>query len=285
MKGKRIEIYEVGPRDGLQSLEKFVPTERKRELVNKLRKASFKNIEVTSFVHPKYVPQMADAEAVFDGEGAVLVMNQRGMDRALKSGATHFNIVFSPSEEFNKRNLGCRLKDGLRRYLKMLEGVPKANVRVYLSCFFGCPYEGDIPMGKRVRAIRAAKQFGDTVVLSDTTGTGTEREIEVGAGICKKLGISAALHLHHSSDREEYALSLVRKAIECGISEFDTSIGGLGGCPFVRGSTGNLSTESLIRWAESHNVECDVTYDDIHDALRLAQRFKAKEDELTSLYS
>ena len=144
MNRRRIEIYEVGPRDGLQNLEHFVPTEQKREFIRELRKIGFKNIEVTSFAHPRYVPQMADAEEVFDGQGAVLVMNQKGMDRALSAGVTHFNIVFSPSEAFNQSNLGCDLQTAVERYEQMLTGIPKSNVRVYLSCFFGCPIEGEL---------------------------------------------------------------------------------------------------------------------------------------------
>ena len=243
---KEISIYEVGPRDGLQTIKKLIPTRMKRALIDALRGAGLRSIETVSFAHPLHVPQMADAERVYDGQGAALVMNQRGMTRALKSGVTHFNIVFSPSEEFNRRNLGCELKEALARYMFMLEGIPKANVRVYISCYFGCPYEGDIPMGKRVKAIQAAKLFGDTVVLSDTVGVGTEHEVEVGAGICEKVGIRPALHLHHRADRELSALSLVRKGIECGITEFDASIAGLGGCPFVEGVP---VTWQLSRWS------------------------------------
>tara|TARA_R110002110_G_scaffold190715_3_gene398882 strand:- start:259 stop:1113 length:855 start_codon:yes stop_codon:yes gene_type:complete len=265
-----ITIYEVGPRDGLQTIKKLVPTRTKRALINALRSAGLRSIETVSFAHPLHVPQMADAEQVFDGEGAALVMNQRGMDRALKSGVTHFNIVFSPSNEFNLRNLGCELKEAILRYAKMLDGTPKANVRVYISCFFGCPYEGEMSMSKRIKVIQAAKLFGDTVVLADTVGVGTQHEVEVGAGICDKVGIKAALHLHHRADREEHALSLVRKGIECGITEFDASIGGLGGCPFVEGSPGNLSTESLVRWLAFHGHDCGVSIDDLANAKRIA---------------
>ena len=267
---KKISIYEVGPRDGLQTIKKLVSTRMKRALIDALRGAGLHSIETVSFAHPLHVPQMADAERVYDGKGAALVMNQRGMDRAIKSRVTHFNIVFSPSEEFNRRNLGCELKEALARYMFMLEGVPKANVRVYISCYFGCPYEGDIPMSKRVKAIQAAKLFGDTVVLADTIGVGTEHDVEVGAGICEKVGIRSALHLHHRKDRELYALSLVRKAIECGITEFDSSIGGLGGCPLIEGSPGNLATESLVNWLTARGYDCGVSIDDLANAKRIA---------------
>lgn len=268
--GLEISIYEVGPRDGLQTIQKIVPTHKKKQLINALRSAGLRSIETVSFAHPLYVPQMADAERVYDGQGAALVMNKRGMDRAKRSKVKEFNIVFSPSNEFNLRNLGCEFNEAIGRYVEMLEGVPRSNVRVYLSCFFGCPYEGEIPMAKRVRAIQAAKLFSDRVVLSDTIGVATEHEIKVGAGICAKLNVIPALHLHHRADREKYALSLVRVGIENGIREFDSSIGGLGGCPFVEGSPGNLSTESLVRWLDFQGHDCGVSIESLAEASKLA---------------
>lgn len=273
----------MGPRDGLQTIKKIVPTRMKKALIEALRSAGLQSIETVSFAHPLYVPQMADAEKVFDGQGSALVMNQRGMDRAVKSGVTHFNIVFSPSEEFNRRNLGCELKEAIARYMFMLEGVPKANVRVYISCYFGCPYEGDIPMHKRIKVIQAAKLFGDTVVLSDTVGVGTEQEVEVGAGICDKVGIRPALHLHHKANRKEYAFSLVRKGIECGIREFDSSIGGLGGCPFVEGSPGNLATEELVNWLSARGHDCGVSIEDLANAKRIALKIADKQTSDTKV--
>ena len=268
--GLKISIYEVGPRDGLQTIQKLVPTHKKKQLIDALRGAGLRSIETVSFAHPLYVPQMADAERVYDGQGAALVMNQRGMDRAKRSKVKEINIVFSPSNEFNLRNLGCEFHEAIGRYVKMLEGVPRSSVRVYLSCFFGCPYEGKVDMGRRVKAIQAAKLFSDKVVLADTIGVACEHEIEVGAGICEKFDMTPALHLHHKANRENYALSLVRKAIECGIYEFDTSIGGLGGCPFVEGSPGNLATEALVRWLDFQGHDCGVSIEGLAEASRLA---------------
>lgn len=265
-----ITIYEVGPRDGLQNLEHFVPTQQKRALIKSLRKAGLKNIEVTSFAHPKYVPQMADAEEVFDGSGAVLVMNQRGMDRALAAGATHFNIVYSPSDTFNEKNLGCDLKTALARYIKMLEGVPKSHVRVYLSCFFGCPYEGEMSEGDKERAIRNAGIFGDTVVLCDTVGVGTGDDIRSGVTLAQDHSLRVALHLHIREGRLAHGLSLVRVAYETGVREFDSSIGGLGGCPFAPGSPGNLPTEALVNWCQVRGIDCGLAYNDLRESLKLA---------------
>ncbi len=268
---QKITIYEVGPRDGLQCLEHIVPTETKLHLIDTLQKSGLQNIEVTSFAHPKLLPQMSDAEEVFRGQGSALVMNQKGMERALDAGVTHFNIVYSPSEEFNERNLGCDLNTAIARYAKMLEGVPKNNVRVYISCFFGCPYEGIIPDFKLERAIVTAKLFGSTVVLCDTVGVANIPDIQSAATMIHQHNINAALHLHHERDRVTHALSLVRTAIDNGISEFDSSIGGLGGCPFIEKSLGNLPTESLVVWCNAHGIDCGLVWNDLSDAMHLAR--------------
>jgi len=266
-----ITIYEVGPRDGLQTIKHTVSTQHKLELIESLQKAGLQNIEVTSFAHPKRIPQMADAEDVFQGQGSVLVMNQKGMDRALSVGATHFNVVYSPSEEFNERNLGCNTNTAIARYVKMLDGVPKENVRVYLSCFFGCPYEGEISRPQLTRAIATAKLLGSTVVLCDTVGVASQTDIRNAAMMCHQHGVKAALHLHHRENRVSHALSLVRVAIENGITEFDSSIGGLGGCPFMIGSCGNLPTESLVVWCNAHEIDCGLVWNDLIEPMRLAR--------------
>tara|TARA_R100000406_G_scaffold96055_1_gene92367 strand:+ start:443 stop:1294 length:852 start_codon:yes stop_codon:yes gene_type:complete len=280
MSRRRIKIYEVGPRDGLQNLEQFVATEKKREFIQSLRKAGFKNIEVTSFVHPRYVPQMADAEEVFDGQGAVLVMNQRGMDRALAAGATHFNIVFSPSETFNQSNLGCDLETAVERYEQMLKDIPKDNVRVYLSCFFGCPTEGELHHRLLHRVTDIASRLGNTVVFCDTVGVASFQDMSFVGALCHVYDINPALHLHVKEGRIEHALGLVRHAMHFGINEFDSSMGGLGGCPFVADSPGNLPTESLILWAEARNIDCGISSEDISDALYLARDIKVGQRKL-----
>tara|TARA_R110002051_G_C8739077_1_gene498821 strand:+ start:1616 stop:2503 length:888 start_codon:yes stop_codon:yes gene_type:complete len=267
----KITIYEVSPRDGLQNLDHIISTKQKLQFIRSLQDAGLQHIEVTSFAHPQRIPQMADAEEVFQGQGSVLVMNQRGMDRALSVGATHFNIVYSPSEEFNQRNLGCDLNTAIDRYAKMLDGVPKENVRVYLSCFFGCPYEGEMSKSQLTRSITAAKLLGSTVVLCDTVGIANLSDIREAAMMTHQHDINAALHLHHKEDRLDHALSLVRVAIENGITEFDSSIGGLGGCPFIIGTCGNLPTESLVVWANANGFDCGLTWNDLKEPMRLAR--------------
>ena len=269
-----IIIYEVGPRDGLQNLDHIVPTEDKIKFINLLRRSGLSHIEVASFAHPKRVPQMADAEEVFDGQGSVLVMNQRGMDRAVKSGATYFNIVYSPSEQFNYRNLGCGLKDAVGRYIKMLEGVPKANVRVYISCYFGCPYEGKISDANLEKAIKFATLFGDTVVLSDTIGVAVPDDIVKAVDLVERYGLKPALHLHVKLDNLRGGLELVNTGYNAGIREFDSSMGGLGGCFLIEDSPGNLPTEALIAWAHEKDVDCGVDFLNIKEALHMALSLK-----------
>tara|TARA_R110002020_G_scaffold13139_1_gene47405 strand:- start:134 stop:961 length:828 start_codon:yes stop_codon:yes gene_type:complete len=255
-------IYEVGPRDGLQNTDVNVPTGAKIDLVRRLEGIGFSGIEVASFVHPKWVPHMADAEQVFVGVGkkhSVLVPNERGMQRALDAGATHFNIFYSPSEVFNKRNLAIDRKTAVGEYRKMLYGIPKENIRVYLSCFFGCPEEG--PLGEDLlrECVQEAALLGDTVVLCDTVGMATLQDIAIASNFKHEIYGDLALHLHHEEGDEERALTLVSEAIAYGITTIDSSIGGLGGCPFMPESGGNLATESLVAWAVDNGLDCGVS--------------------------
>ena len=254
-------IYEVGPRDGLQNTDVNVPTGAKIDLVRRLEGIGFAGIEVASFVHPKWVPHMADAEQVFLGVGkrhSVLVPNERGMQRALDVGATHFNIFYSPSEVFNKRNLAIDRKTAVGEYRKMLYGIPKENIRVYLSCFFGCPEKGPLDEDLLRECVQEAALLGDTVVLCDTVGMATPQDIQAASSFAFEIYGELALHLHHEEGEEERALALVSEAVSHGITLIDSSIGGLGGCPFMPESGGNLATESLVAWAVDNGLDCGV---------------------------
>lgn len=270
-----VTIYEVGPRDGLQKIEEFIPTETKIDLINALYDAGLVHIEETSFAHPKYVPQMADAEKVFQ-KGAVLVMNGRGLDRALAVGAEKINIVYSPCEIFNINNMGMTRSEIVLMYHTILSKIPKENVRVYISMAFGSPYSGIVsPMTMR-SCLRDAKMFGNTVVFADTVGCGTRNEVALWAEMAHEEGLKPALHLHHKGD-EEKALSLIKAGLLNRIYEFDSSIGGLGGCPFVENSGGNLATETLVRHLEFWGFDCGVTEDDLKPASLLARKLVALE--------
>lgn len=276
----RLTVYEVGPRDGLQNLPVFVPTDVKRRLISELYKSGIEHIEEVSFVHPKRVPQMADAEDVY-AYGAALVMNPKGMERALATGAKLFNVVFSPCETFNVNNMGRTRTELVYMFKNMLQDIPKENVRVYISMAFGSPYSGEIAPYLLKQCVRDAAMLGSTVVFADTVGRATREEIEIAADYAREYSLTSALHLHHSEGDEEKALERVKHGIFAGITQFDSSIGGLGGCPFVEGSGGNLATERLVQYLNDHAFDVGLTVDDLQGALVWADKVKALQAQPT----
>lgn len=270
-----ISIYEVGPRDGLQALKRPVETTTKKQLIASLYDAGLRSIEEVSFAHPRLVPQMADAEAVFD-RGSALVMNKRGYDRAVSAGVQKFNIVFSPCETFNMQNMGKTRSEIVLMYKTFMDKVPKKNVRVYISMAFGSPHSGTPRIPTLISCIRDAKMFGDTVVFSDTVGVGTRKEVAEVAELAKNEGVRPAIHLHHNGN-EGRALELVRAALFNGIYEIDSSIGGLGGCPFADNSGANLSTETLVTHLHAWGFTTGVDEEALKAASRIAEKIKLSE--------
>jgi hydroxymethylglutaryl-CoA lyase len=274
-----ISVYEVGPRDGLQALGTVVSTKTKRLLIKELYASGITDIEEVSFAHPKVLPQMADAEAVYN-KGAGLVMNKRGFLRAQQSGVDKINIVFSPCETFNIQNMGKTRSEIVLMYKTFMDKVPKEKVRVYLSMAFGSPHSGEVSSSMMRLCLRDAKMFGTTVVFSDTVGCGTRQEVALWAEMAQDEGLTPALHLHHKGD-EASALSLVRSGLMSGIKQFDSSIGGLGGCPFAKGSGANLSTEALVRHLNVWGFNCGIKEADLRPALDVVKDIlKGQEDNL-----
>jgi len=265
-----ISVYEVGPRDGLQALKQPVETVTKRQLIASLYDAGLQSIEEVSFAHPRLVPQMADAEEVFD-RGSALVMNKRGYERAVAAGVQKFNIVFSPCETFNMNNMGKTRSEIVLMYKTFMDKVPKENVRVYISMAFGSPYSGTPRMTTLLSCIRDAKMFGGTIVFADTVGAGTRKEVAELAELARNENITAALHLHHNGE-ESRALELVRAALMNGIYEIDSSIGGLGGCPFADNSGANLSTETLVSHLHAWGFTTGVDEEALKAASRIAEQ-------------
>lgn len=266
------EIYEVGPRDGLQSRDTIVPTSTKVELIEEIANAGIRKIEVGSLVNPEKVPNMADSDVLFkqlphlqyDCELAMLVPNKQGVDRAKKIGVENFNVFFSPSESFNMNNHGRTASYVFTEYCTALDGVPKDNIRVYVSCIFGSPYNESIPVEAIERCLRWADSLGGTIVLSDTIGNADPLSIRSIVNHANNMTITSklALHLHHGKRRNRMFDNL-SAAFDCGIAQFDSSIGGMGGCPFVPGSGGNLSTEDLVKWANEEGLDCGVKPSDL----------------------
>ena len=262
-------MYEVGPRDGLQNASFTVSTQEKIDLIHLLADAGLKHMEVGSFVNPKMVPSMADTAEVFEevadrGDFSVLVPNEKGLNLALNAGVENFNIFFSPSDSFNLRNLNRTRTEVMKEYLRMLKKIPDSKVRVYLSVLFGCPLEGKIPDGVIYDTMLEASLLGDTVVLCDTIGKATEDDIKKVCGYAEDFKSDFALHIHHRPEEERYALKLVETAIAGGITEIDASIGGLGGCPFIPGSSGNVATEKLLNLP---GLDCGLDLDALQPAI------------------
>lgn len=271
----KVSIYEVGPRDGLQALEEFVPTETKQRLIASLYEAGLEHVEETSMVHPRLVPQMADAEEVFS-KGAVLVLNERGYKRAKLIGASKINIVFSPCETFNLKNTNKTRSELVLMYRNFLDKFPKENVRVYLSMAFGSPYSGSFTEQQIRLCLRDAKMLGSTIVFSDTVGVGVEKEVALFARLAREENLTPALHLHHKG-REDRAMLLVKAGLLAGINQFDSSIGGLGGCPFVEGSGANLSTETLAESLNAWGFEIGIDLEKLQKSSRIAEKIKIKK--------
>ena len=276
-----LEIYEVSPRDGLQNLDRQISTSVKLALIDHLVDAGLRRIEVGSFVHPKLVPNMADSSEIFthsvkrhkDCEFGVLVPNKKGLKRARSIGAEKINIFMSPSEGFNNNNHNDTTYGVYAKYKDALSNIAKSDVRVYLSCVFGCPMSGNISQNDLIQSLEWAEEFGDTIVLSDTAGKATPESIKSLIQLTK-----IALHLHHGDD----ICSMHGKldaAYDMGVREFDSSLSGLGGCPFVEGSHGNLATEELVDWAEKRGLRSNVDRERLDLAISFVNSHISKAKE------
>ena len=254
-----IGITEVGPRDGLQNEAAHVPTETKVAFVNRLAESGLAEIETSSFVSPKWVPQLADAEAVFSGierranvTYSALVPNEAGLARALKARVGKVAVFTAVSEGFCRRNINASFGESLDRIVSIIktarhEGLP---VRAYLSCILECPYDGEMELEQVRVAIERLLELQPTEVsLGDTLGVSTPDRIEaLLEAIADVLPASeTVLHLHDTNGR---AIESVARAVRLGVRRFDTSAGGLGGCPYAPGAQGNLATEQLLAHAE-----------------------------------
>jgi hydroxymethylglutaryl-CoA lyase len=252
-----ITIHEVGPRDGLQSYPVKLGIGQRVELIESLADSGIQNIEVGAFVHPKKVPNMEDSIIVYEKVAhlpcnlSVLVPNEYGMQMSRNVGVEFVNVFFSHSEEFNRRNLGCGLEDIVEKYRRMLSGFPKENVKVYLSCIFGCPFTGFPSEEEILRVVDYADEIGGLIVLCDTVGVATEKAIEDMLKLLK--GYDVSLHLHGND-----LIPKVEVAYYSGVKNFDASINGLGGCPFVPNIHGNLPTEDLVDWANRNGVSTGI---------------------------
>ena len=265
---QEVYIVEVGPRDGLQNIEQFLETEKKVQLIKLLAQSGLGRIEATSFVHPKNIPQFRDARETiagvknFDGvEISALVPNLVGAKNALESGVKELAFVFSISESHNKNNVNKTREESILELEKILHlrgEFPEMKVRVSLSTVFGCPFEGEIKEGEILRYIGRVKDLGvTTITLSDTVGYGNPKQVRQIVRSCLDCFPSIAFGVHFHNTRG-LGLANVLVCLEEGTMIFDSSIGGLGGCPFAPGATGNISTEDLVFMLEGMGIRTGV---------------------------
>lgn len=267
----RVRIHEVGARDGLQNEKSVVPTGVKAEFIRRLAEAGLSTIEATSFVHPKWVPQLADAEQLFPligdiadvGDVAlpVLVPNERGLDRALALGARRIAVFGSATETFAARNLNRTVDESLAMFEPVVARAKAAGVHVrgYLSMCFGDPWEGAVPVAQVVRVAKALMDLGcDELSLGDTIGVATPGHVTALLTALNEAGVPTGTIGVHFHDTYGQALSNTLAALQHGVTTVDASAGGLGGCPYAKSATGNLATEDLVWMLDGLGVETGV---------------------------
>jgi hydroxymethylglutaryl-CoA lyase len=282
---KRISLREVGPRDGLQN-EEPVATQAKIELVDALSRTGVGRIEAVSFVHPRAIPQMADADEVWSRISrdpgvrySALVPNLRGAQRALDSGCLEIEIVVSASDTHNKANVNRTTAESLDEIAQVVDLAHSrgATCHVTVSTAWGCPYEGDVPVPRVVSvAKRAVADGADGLSFGDTTGMATPTRVTELVGEIRMALPEVPLNLHFHNTRGT-ALANVLAALQLGVADFDASVGGLGGCPYAPGASGNLASEELVHMVEDMGIDTGVDLDALIDVARQAERVVGRE--------
>ena len=275
-----VSLREVGPRDGLQN-EDPVPTEAKITLLDALSTTGVRRIEAVSFVHPKAIPQMADASEVWqrarkrsDIRYSALVPNLKGAMRALDAGFTELEAVVSASETHNKKNVNRSTEESLDEIAEIIDLAHQQNatVQVIVSTAWGCPYEGDVPVRRTVSVIsRALRDGADSASFGDTTGMATPTRVQQLVGAFRDAHPETGLNLHFHNTRGT-GMANVLAALELGVTDFDASVGGLGGCPYAPGATGNIATEELVAMLEDMGVRTGVDIEAMIEAAEEAER-------------
>ena len=279
---EKIQIVEVGPRDGLQNEKEWVPTKTKISLIEKLADAGLTKIEATSFVSPKWVPQLKDAHEVFTGikrisgvSYPVLTPNMKGFERALEADAMEIAVFSAASEAFTQKNTNCSIEESINRFRPVLEEAKINNipVRGYISCVLGCPYQGKVAVENVVNLAAKMTEMGCfQISLGDTIGAGTPVQAKrMVQKVSEKVPVSKlALHFH---DTRGQALANIYACLELGVSIIDASIAGLGGCPYAKGATGNVATEDVVFMLHGMDIETGIDLNKLIEAGRFISDF------------
>lgn len=276
----KVYICEVAPRDGFQAEKKWIPTEDKVRIVRQLAKTGIQSIEVTSFVHPKAIPQLKDAEIVVSQVKELeeinfraLVPNLRGAERAIHAGIKSIKLMLSATDSHSLSNANCLVKEAQDKFYPIIELANKHEVKVSgsISVAFGCPYEGKVPVEKIMEIIERYQVMGiNEISLADTTGMANPKQVYETIGLLRKTfpGITFSLHLHNTRGM---ALANAVAALEQGIIHFDSSIAGLGGCPYAPNASGNIATEDLVHAFSEMGIGTGI---DLEKLLEVAHEVK-----------
>ena len=268
----KVSILEVGPRDGLQSEPEILPTEIKKEFITRTINAGIKNIEVTSFVHPKKVPQMADAEKLVeslpdrdDVTYIGLIMNQRGFERARDCGIDEVGMVIVSTDTYNMKNQNVVTQQSIDNWLDIASSAKSAGIRtsVVIACSFGCPYEGEVdPEHVASIAEQILKGEPDVIGLADSVGVAVPNQVKTTFALIKDLAPTIPLRTHLHNTRNT-GLANAAAAVEAGVTIIDASTGGIGGCPFAPKATGNIPTDDLLYMLDRSGIETGVNLKEI----------------------
>ena len=272
MGSKRVSIIEVGPRDGLQSEPEILSTATKLEFIRRAIDAGIRRMEVTSFVHPKRVPQMADAEDVVRGlpkrddfTAIGLVLNKRGFDRARDVAIDEIGMAVIASETYNQRNNGTSIDGSIQAWLEMAAEAKKVGMRanVMISSAFGCPFEGEVPLQNVLDIVKRVLEVEPVELgFADSIGVGVPAQVTEMIGAVKEIAPDMPLRFHFHNTRNT-GIANAQAAISAGVDSLDASIGGIGGCPFAPAATGNIPTDDLLYLLDRSGVETGVSLDKI----------------------
>jgi len=272
---KKVKIVEVGPRDGLQNEKETISAEVKIELVNRLTSAGFVNVEAASFVSPKWVPQMATSGEVMRGIArkpgviySALTPNMKGFEAALEAGADEVVIFGAASEAFSQKNINCSIAESIERFREVAQAAKqhKIRLRAAVSCAFGCPYQGEVPLSSVSDVVGRFRDLGcDEIDIADTIGVATPNKVApVMQAAIREFNIDGLSgHFH---DTYGQALANIYASLEVGITIYHSSVAGLGGCPYAKGATGNVASEDVLYMMQGLGIETDVDLDIVVDA-------------------